>query len=108
MRMFAHNSLEIGTYVTDTLKIVGSCMFYLVHLDTKKLMDVAFFVAVNGGSMLLSCKTTLMFGLIQPITRLDYLPPRASLITSSADHPKKVKATLCVQKKEVSTQMTNT
>ena len=54
--------------------------------------------------MLLSCKTTLMLGLIQPRTRLDYLPPRASLITSSADHPKKTKSTLCVQKQEVSAQ----
>ena len=79
-------------------------MFYLVHPDTKKLMNVTFFVAVNDGSMLLSCKTTLVLGLIQLRTRLDYLPPRASLITSSADHPKKTKSILCVQKQEVSTQ----
>ena len=45
-----------------------------------------------------------MLGLIQPRTRLDYLPPRASLITSSADHPKKTKAPLYVQKQEVSAQ----
>ena len=67
-------------------------------------MDVTFFVAVNDGSVLLSCKTTLMLGLIQLRTRLDYLPPRASLIASSADHPKKTKSTLCVQKQEVSPQ----
>ena len=79
-------------------------MFYLVHLDTKKLMDVTFFVVVNDGSVLLSCKTTLMLGLIQPRTRLNYHPPRASLITSSADHPKETNSTLCVQKQEVSTQ----
>ena len=60
MKKLAPSSLEIGTYTTDTVKIVGSCMFYLVHPDTKKLMDVTFFVAVNDGSMLLSCKTTLM------------------------------------------------
>ena len=29
--------LEIGTYTTDTVRIVGSCLFYLVHPDTKKL-----------------------------------------------------------------------
>ena len=61
---------------------------------------------MNDGSVLLSCKTTLMFGLIQPRTRLDYLPPRASLITSSADYPKKTKATLHVQKQQVSAQTT--
>ena len=56
-------------------------------------MDVTFFVAVNDGSVLLTCKTTLMLVLIQPRSRMDYLPPRASLITSSADHPKKCKST---------------
>ena len=104
MKKLAPSKLEIGTYTTDTVKIVGSCMFYLEHLDTKKLMDVTFFVAVDDSSMLLSCKTTLISGFIQPRRRLDYLPPRASLITSSADHPKKTKSTLCVQKQEVSTQ----
>ena len=90
--------------MTDTVKIVGSCMFYLGHPDTKKLMDVKFFVAANDGTVSLSWKTTLMLGLMQPRTRLDYLPPRASLITSSAGLPKKTKATLCVQKQEVSVQ----
>ena len=92
MKKLAPSKLETGTYMTDAVKIVGSCMCYLVHLDTKKLIDVTFFVAVNDGSMLLSCKTTLILGVIQPRTRLGYLPPRASLITSSADHPKKTKS----------------
>ena len=39
--------------------------------------------------MLLSCKTTLALGLIQLRSRLDYIPPKVSLITSSVDHPKK-------------------
>ena len=38
--------------------------------------------------------------------KIRYLPPRASLITSSADHPKKTKAILHVQKQEVSAQTT--
>ena len=59
---------------------------------------------MNDGSMLLSCKTTLLLGLIQPRSRLDYLPPRARLITSSADHPKKTRAVLHIQKQTVSTQ----
>ena len=98
------SSLEIGTYTTDTVSIVGSCLFYLVHPDTKQLMEVTFYVAMNDENVLKSHKTTLMLGLIQPRTRLDYLPPRALLITSSADHPKKTKATLLVQKQEVSAQ----
>ena len=35
-------------------------------------------------------------------TRLDYLPPRASLVTSLANHSKKTMSTLSVQKQEVS------
>ena len=96
----APSSLQVGTYTTDTVKIVRSCKFYLVHLDTKKLMEVTFYVAMNDGSVLLSCKTTLLLGLIQPRSRLDYLPPRASPITSSADHPKKTKVVLNVQNKK--------
>ena len=60
----------------------------LVHLDTKKLIGGTFYVAMNNGNVLLSCKTTLLLDLIQPRPRLDYLTPRASLITSSVDHPK--------------------
>ena len=63
-------------------------MFYLVHPDTKCLQEVTFYVASNNGSVLLSCVTTLALGLIQPHTKLYYLPPRATLITSSAEHPK--------------------
>ena len=100
------STLEIGTYTTDTVKIVGSCVFYLVHLDTKKLHEVIFFVATNDGSVLLSCTTTHALGLIQPCTRLDYLLPRASLITSSVNHPKKTKSKMSIHslRKEVSAQ----
>ena len=107
LKKLALSSLEIGTYITDVVKIVGSYMFYLVHLDTKRLHDVTFFVATNDGSVLLSCTTTLALGLMQPRTRLDYLPSRASLITSSVEHPKKTKSRLSVHwsKQEVSSQM---
>ena len=94
MKKIAPSSLVIGTYTTDNVKIVGSCIFYLVHPDTKKLMDVTFFVVVNDGSVLLSCKITLMLGFIQPRTRLDYLPPRASLITNSVASLTKAKCLL--------------
>ena len=77
------SNMEIGTYATDTVKIMGSCKFYLVFPDTKKLHEVTFLFARNDGSVLQSCTTTL----VQPRTRLDYLPPRTSLITSSVDHP---------------------
>ena len=51
MQKLALSKLEIGTYTTNTVKIAGSCTFYLVHLDTKKLLEVTFFVALNDGSV---------------------------------------------------------
>ena len=83
------SGLEIGTYATDIIKIVGSCRFYLVHLVSKKLLAVTFFVAINDGSMLLSCKTTLALGLIQPRSRLDYLPPPQSQLDNQLCRPSK-------------------
>ena len=66
-------------------------MFLFGTFRYQCLQEVTFYVASNNGSVLLSCAAMLALGLIQPCTRLDYLPPRASLITSSADHPKKTK-----------------
>ena len=43
MQKLAPGKLQVGTYTTDTLKIVGSCTFYLVHPDTKKLIEVTFY-----------------------------------------------------------------
>ena len=83
LEKLAPNKMQIGTYTNDTVKIVGTCKLYLVHPDTKKLVETTFYVATNDGSMLLSCNSILGLDLIQPGSRLDYLPPRASLITST-------------------------
>ena len=71
LKRLAPSIWETGTYTTKTVKILGSCLFYLVHPDTRKLQEVTFYVAQNDGSVLLSCTTTLVLGLIQPHTRLD-------------------------------------
>ena len=81
------SKLEIGTYTTDKMKVVGSCILYTVHPDNQCLQEVTFHVTSHEGSVVLSCVTTLALSLIQPCTSLDCLPPLASLITSSADHP---------------------
>ena len=64
-----------------------------VHPDSKKPLEVTFYVASNEGSVLLSCTTLLALDLIQARPCLDYLPPRAKLITSAADHPDITKKT---------------
>ena len=105
-KKLAPSKLEIGTYTTDIVKLFGSCVFYLAHPDTKCL-QVTFYVVSSNGSILLSCVTMLALGLIQHYTRLDCLHPRASLITSSADHPKTTKSEVSVhvsrKESEVST-----
>ena len=83
MMKLALCKLQISTYNADTVKIIGSCTFYVVHPDSKKLILITFCVATNDGSILLSCRTTLELYLIQPRSWLDYIPPRASLITST-------------------------
>ena len=104
LKKLASSKLQVRTYTINTMKIIGSCTFHLVHPDTKRLLETTFYMAMNDGSVLLSCKTTLLLGLIQPRSRLDHLPPVGSIITSSANHPKKTRAVLHVQKQEVSAQ----
>ena len=104
-KKLAPSKLEIGTYNTDAVKVIGSCVFYLVHPDTKCLQEVTLYVASYNGSVLLSCVTTLALGLIQPHTRLDYLSPRATLITSSAEHLKKTKSQISVHVSKKETEV---
>ena len=91
MKKLAPCKLQIGTYTEDTVKTIWLCTFYIIHPDSEKLVQVTFYVATNDGSILLSCKTTFAPHLIHPRSRLDSLPPGASLITSTMDHPKKTR-----------------
>ena len=45
LKKLVPSTFEIGSYTTDTVKIVVSCVFYLVHPDTKNLHEVTCFVA---------------------------------------------------------------
>ena len=99
--------LKIGTYTTETIKIIGTSIIYLIHPDSKKLTEMIFYIASNEGSVLLSCNTSLTLGLIQSRPTLDYLPPRVSLITSNTDHLKKTKAQVQIQKQEIIAQTSN-
>ena len=51
--------MQVSMYTADTVRIIGSCIFDVVHPETKKLVPVTYYVANNDGSVLLSCKTTL-------------------------------------------------
>ena len=91
LRKLTPSNMEIEMYTNDVVKIIGTCNFYLVHPESKQLIKVLFFVAKENGSVLLSCRTTMELGLIRPCVQLDYLPPRASLLTSTCDQPSKTR-----------------
>ena len=100
-------NLKIRKYMADTIRIIGTTTIYLIHPDTKQPTKMTFHVASNEDSVLLSCNASLNLSLIQSRPRLDYLPPRASLITSKEDHPRKTKTQVQVQKHEVITKTDN-
>ena len=97
-------NLKIGTYTMDTMKIIGTTTIYLLHPDSKKLVETTFYIASNEGSVLLSCNTSLTLGLIHSRTKLDYLPPRVKLITSKVDHLRNTKEEIQVQKQVINRQ----
>ena len=97
-------NLKIGTYTTETIKIIGTMTIYLLHPDSKKLVETTFYIASNEGSVLLSCNTSLTLGLIHSRTKLDYLPPRVRLITSKVDHLRNTKEQIQVQKQVITRQ----
>ena len=66
LKKLTPSTLEIETYTNDIVKIIGLCQFYLVHPENKKkLIQVIFFMALENGSVLLSCRTTMALGLIK-------------------------------------------
>ena len=78
LEKLAPSSLEIGTYTTDTLKIVCSCMFFLGTSWYQEIIG-SDIVCFNEGW---ECSTIMKYNtdawLNKPRTRLDYLPARAS------------------------------
>ena len=91
LKKLTPSNMEIDTYTAEVMKIIGMCHFYLVHPESKQLSKVMFFVAKENGSVLLSCRTAMELGLIKPRACLDYLPPKARLLTSTCDQPSKTK-----------------
>ena len=91
LKKLTPSNMEIETYTSEIVKIIGMCHFYLVHPESKHLLKVTFFIAKENGSVLLSCRTTMELGLIKPRACLDYLPPKARLLTSTCDQPSKTR-----------------
>ena len=93
VKHLADNDISIGVYTDHQVNIFGKCKFFMLNPDTRKLHAVTFYVASNEGIMLLSCTTLLALNLIKTRPCLDYLPLRAKLTTSVADHPDIIRKT---------------
>ena len=87
----ATSKLQLATYTTKKVKIIGSCKLFIMHPDTKYLEETRLYVATNEGSILISCETSLALSLIKPHKKLDHPPPKGNknIIYSSADKVKK-------------------
>ena len=42
LKKLTPSTLKIETYMNDVMKIIGSCQFYLLHTENKKLVQVIF------------------------------------------------------------------
>ena len=91
LKKLTPSNMEIETYTNNVVKIIGTCYFHIIHPESKKLMKVWFFVAKENRGILLSCRTTMELGLIKPRVHIDYLPPKARLLTGTCDQPSKTK-----------------
>ena len=96
-KLATSSKVEMGTYTTDKIKVIGSCCLLVVHPNAQCLQEVTFQVTSHEGSVLLSCETGLGLSLIQPHSNLDKIPDSASLICSNADHSMKRKSKKSVQ-----------
>ena len=85
LRYIMPSDIKLGVWGDDQIALLGKCNIYLVHPDTKKLVEVTFYVTDKAGSTLLSCAISLKLDLIKLHPGLGVPPPRAKIITSQAD-----------------------
>ena len=64
------SDIKLGVWGDDQIALLGKCKIYLVHPDTKKAVEVTFYVTDKSGSTLLSCPTSLKLDLIKLHPRL--------------------------------------
>ena len=95
MKVEPSTKAVVKTYTTEKIKIVGSCIMFVVHPDTRLLHEVTFHVTSHEGSVIVSCVTILELSRIHPHTNLDELPEEGSLIYSKADMPKQMRNKKC-------------
>ena len=64
-KLAPRNKSKIKTCTTERIQIVGSCNLFVLHPDTKCLMEVTFQVTSHEDSVIVSCAASFELGLIQ-------------------------------------------
>ena len=85
----AKNDIDLTVYTRHSVDLISKCTFYILSKATKEPIKVDFYIAKEEGSVLLSQETVLQLQLLDVKPRLEYLPPRATLISSAANYPKR-------------------
>ena len=85
----AKNDIDITVYTRQSVDLIGKCTFYMLSKGMKQPVKIDFYIAKVEGSVLLSWETVFQLQLLDVKPRLEYLPPRATLISSAVDYPNK-------------------
>ena len=85
----AKNDIDLTVYTMHSVDLIGKCTFYLLSKGTRQPMKVEFYIAKEEYIVLLSQETVFQLQLPDVKPRLEYLHPRAMLISSAADHPRR-------------------
>ena len=83
------NDIDLTVYTTHSVDLIGKCTFYMLSKGMKQPVKVDFYIAKEEGSVLLSQETVFQLQLLNVKPQLEYLPPRATLISIAADYPKR-------------------
>ena len=76
----AKNDIDLTVYTRHSVDLIGKCTFFMLSKDTKQPIEVDFYVAKDEGSVL-PHQTGFQLQLLDVKPRLEYLPPRATLIS---------------------------
>ena len=83
------NDIDLTVHTRHSIDLIGKCTFYMLNKGTKQPLKVDFYIAKEESSALLSQEIVFQLQLLDVKPQLEYLPPRATLISSAVDYPKK-------------------
>ena len=83
------NDIDLTVYKRYSVDLIGKFTFFMLSKDTKHPVKVDFYITKEEGSVLLPWETVFQLQLLDVKPRLECLPPRATLISSAVNYPKK-------------------